>query len=84
MFKAVPQDKSQVTTMKASIKTAILQMLCRLNVGKNKEIKYMDLSSFQTEEVSSGTLENSTGSLPSWKQKAIKDIGTLSPPEGRG
>jgi hypothetical protein len=34
------------------------------------------------EEVSSGTLENSTRPLPSWKRKAIEHIGT--PPLWKG
>jgi hypothetical protein len=39
-------------------------------------LAYSGWNYLNTEEVSSGTLENSTRPLPSWKRKVIQHIGT--------
>ena len=45
-------------------------------------LAYSGWNYLNTEEVSSGTLENSTRPLPSWKRKVIEHIGT--PPLWKG
>jgi hypothetical protein len=55
-------------------------MIWRMSLGP--EIKMQRVMKCYVEEVSSGTLENSTRSLTSWKRKVIEHIDT--PPLQKG